>query len=407
MKPAREYPARIPVYVLDADDSIVFASRLWINLTPGDIRYRVNEISKQFGGGAGWKNLPQELVNEILGYLLDNLDALKACSLTCKHLFGATRPVIHERLVCLVPTPDPSTPKGSLFSRRQRVPGVFERLVDADRSGLLGYTKHLVIKAGDGYSNQKDVREHLPHLRSIIKLHVLTLDNFHLPPLIPTFNEHFGMLTDTVRHLDIRSACGTELQLLYIICQFPLLEDLTIMSPAGAVKKQRFHVPMITQSPPLRGTLVLVRTRAPELYEGLAAFPGGLNFRSLELFKCGEPLAVFAACGRTVTSISYLWLWGDVDSEPNPFPDPYCNITIVDYSDPPGPQAMCSPRKIRGPPQLVQPLADSLLDPPNARNDNFEPAQRIRIVDSKRGAPVEPAVVVERRWLEGFGRFVG
>jgi len=318
MKPAREYRARSSVCAfLDANTPIGFASRLWIDLTLGDIRHRINEISEQFTG-AGWKNLPQELVDEILGYLLGDLNALKASSLTCKHLFGATRPLIHQRLVCSgsTSTPDPTNPKGFLFSRRQRVPGVFERLIEADRSGVLRYTRHLTIKVEDGHLNQRDV-EHLPHLRSIIRLHGLTLDNFHLPPFIPVFNEHFGMFTDTVRRLDIRSACGTELQLSYIICQFPLLEDLTIMSPAEDATKHGIHVPVITQSPPLRGTLVLVRTRARELYEGLAAFPSGLNFRSLELYKCGEPLAVFAACGRTVTSISYLWLWGDVDSESN------------------------------------------------------------------------------------------
>ena len=89
------------------DDSDVrkgFASRLGINLIPlRDVRERVGDISKQFTG-AGWKHLPQELVDEILGYLLDDLDAFKACSLICKLLFGATRPLIHER-VCLASRP--------------------------------------------------------------------------------------------------------------------------------------------------------------------------------------------------------------------------------------------------------------------------------------------------------------
>ena len=305
--------------VNDADIPIGYPTRLWtkiIKLTPGGIQRRVGKTSKQFTG-AGWKNMPQELVDEILGYLLADLDALKASSLTCKHLFGATRPLIHQRLVCLGSTPDPPKHKESLFSRRQRAPGMFERLIEADRSGVLHYTRHLTIKLEDGYLDQRDVREHLPHLRSIIRLHSLTLDNFYLPPFVSVFIQYFGIFTNTVRHLDIRSARGTELQLYYIICQFPLLEDLTIMSATGVTSKTGIPAPTLVRSPPLQGTLVLARTCARELYEGLAAFPNGLNFRSLELFKCGEPLAVFAACGRTVTSISYLWLWGDVDSESN------------------------------------------------------------------------------------------
>ena len=67
----------------------------WVKLMPGGKQRRVDDISKQFTG-AGWKHLLLELVDEILGYLLDDLDALRACSLTCKHLFGTTRPLIHQ-----------------------------------------------------------------------------------------------------------------------------------------------------------------------------------------------------------------------------------------------------------------------------------------------------------------------
>jgi len=91
----------------------------------------------------------QELVDDTLHYLLDDLNTLMACSLTCKYFFGATRPLIHRRLVCS----GSSTvhPRPSLFARPKRDPGAFRRLVDADRSGVLRYTRHLTIKA-DGSS---------------------------------------------------------------------------------------------------------------------------------------------------------------------------------------------------------------------------------------------------------------
>ena len=288
-------------------------------------------------------------MDEILGYLLDDLDALKASSLTCKRLFGATRPLIHRRLVCLGLNPDLPKPKRSLFSRRKRDLGLFERLIDADRSGVLRYTRHLTIKVEDGYRSQRGMQEHLPHLRSITKLDTLTLNTF---PLHPVFHEQFGIFTNTLRHLDIRNAYGTAQHLSYIICRFPLLEDLTIMSPAETpleqgFPEQGFYVPTITQSPPLRGTLVLAQTRSQGLYEGLAALPGGLNFRSLELFDCGDPQAVFASCGRTVTSISHAWLRGDVDSERVPLFRHILRCNLWDYSDRNGSQSMRGSRKIR------------------------------------------------------------
>ena len=321
MDPAREYQARTPVLSPnDTNISIGFASILWIHLTPGYIRRRIDNISKQFTG-AGWKTLPQELVDEITGYLLGDLDALKACSLTCKRLFGATRPLIHQRLVLVDSRPEHPEPKQSLFRSWKRDPGAFSRLVDADRSGILRYTRHLTLKLENASSrprfNPTDMQRYIPRLRSITKLHGLTLDSFHLLPFTPVFDEHFGMFTNTLRHLDIRRVDCVEQYLLHIICQFPLLEDLTIVSPVGELNADPGRPVPTIKSPPLRGTLVLAQTRSRDLYEGLAAFPGGLNFRSLELFKCGDPQAVFAACEHTATSISYFWLCDDVDSELN------------------------------------------------------------------------------------------
>jgi len=287
-----------------ADIPIGYASHLWTTLTLGGIQRRVDDISKQFTG-AGWKSLPQELVNEILGYLLGNLPALKACSLTCKRLFGATRPLIHQRLVCLDTRPDPLKQKRYLFSRRRRTRGVFERLVNADRSGILRYTRHLTFEPTDGTLKSliclMDLQEYLPQLRSIAKLDGLTLDNLYLPHSIPAPNEISGRFVDTLRHLDIRNAFGTEQQLLYLVCWFPRLEDLTIVSP-NTQPRTPIQMPTITQSPPLQGKLVLVDA----LSKDLAALPGGVNFRSLELAWC-DPQPVLAACGHTAASVSYLW----------------------------------------------------------------------------------------------------
>ena len=319
------YHSQVPARTIDsADVPTGYASRLWKTLIPGDIQHSIDGIFKQFTG-SGWENLPQELVDEIVGYLLDDPDALRACSLTCKCLFGATRPLIHERLVCLGSRPERPKVAGSLFSRHDRnpeTPGTFERLIDADRLGVLRYTRHLTFKPKNGsinpHFNPRDMQEYLPHLRTITKLHTLTLNTFHLHSFIPIFDEHFGMFTHTLRHLDIRGAGCVVRELLYIICQFPLLEDLTIVSPPNEYTANPGDpIPRVTQSPPLRGKLVLVQADSRDLSHGLAAFPGGLNFRSLELSGCKHLGAALTACGHTATSISYLWRGGGIDSESN------------------------------------------------------------------------------------------
>ena len=289
-----------------------------MKLTPVSIQQRVDDISKQFAG-TGWKRLPQELVDQILGYLLDDLNALAACSLTCKPLFGATRPLIHQR-VHLVSRPTwrlYPKPKEPLFSLRKRGPEAFERLIDADRLGILRYTRYLTINMGDGTFNPENMQKYHPYLRSITNLQSLTLVPFRIHPFIPVFNECFGTFTSALRLLDIRNAYTTGRQLPYIISQFPLLEDLTIMAPIedDAQPGHRHLVPAITHSPPLRGKLILGQVYSSELSDGLVALPGGLNCRSLEFFRCGDSQVVLEACGHSVTSISYMWCVWNSDGE--------------------------------------------------------------------------------------------
>lgn len=190
---------------------------------------------------------------------------------------------------------------------------------NADHSGLLHYTRHLTFGIEDGFFFPRNMEQYLPHLRSITKLHALTLITFHAHLFIPVFNQYFGMFASTLRRLDLRNAYCTEQQFLYIISQFPLLDDLRILSPIEMVSHPRHQVPAIRQSPPLRGKLVLAQAYSRELFEGLAAFPGGLHFRSIELFRCGSPRPVLEACSHSVTSISYLWYtWNSTNGNSNP-----------------------------------------------------------------------------------------
>jgi len=264
-------------------------------------------------------------VDEILGCLLGDLCSLKACSLTCKRLFGATRPLIHQHLV-IDSRLYHSKPKLWLFGRRKKDPGPFERLIDADRLGVLPYTRHLIFKAKFPYSSTcfdpSDLQEHLPRIRSITKLHTLTLQSFPVSQFYPVVGEYFGAFFSTLRHLDMRNTHATVQQLLYFVCQFPLLEDLTIVVSYWEYINHR--VPTITQSPPLRGKLVLVRPASLGLFEGLAALPGGLNFHSVEFFGCtkwryptADSSVILGACSRTVTSVSYLLRTGGDECESN------------------------------------------------------------------------------------------
>ena len=256
------------------------------------------------------------------------MDALKACSLTSKHFLSATRPLIHQRLYLTSDTgqtleyPGPRRPSLTKpFSCRESVPEAFERLIDADRSGLLCHTRHLTFKIINGTLSPTNVQEHLPHLQSITKLRDLTLVSFDVHPFIPVFNQCFGMFTNALRHLGVQHAWGAGEKLLYIVCQFPLLEDLTIVSLIERVVRPghpKILVPTIAQSPPLGGKLFLAHAYSKDLFEGLAALPGGPNFRSLESIwrHCADLQDVLTA-SHTVTSVSSLWQVPDTESNPS------------------------------------------------------------------------------------------
>ena len=238
--------------------------------------------------------------------------------MTCKRFFAAARPLIHQRLVCLGergcydPEPD----------KNKRDPRPFEELIDAGRSGVLPYTRHLTFKVKYRFYPPRfhpgDIQEYLPHLRSITRLRSLTLEKFYLPPFIPVFNENFGMFANTLRYLDIRDAECPAPELLYIICQFSLLEDLAIVCPASEGIAHSGHpVTTVARSPPLRGKLLASRVFSKEFFDGLAALPGGPKFSSLEISWCRNQEAVVEACNRTATSVSYLWTVSDSNGEPN------------------------------------------------------------------------------------------
>ena len=285
----------------------------------GDIRERVDDVSKQFSG-AGWKRLPQELVDEILGCLRDDLGALKACSLTCKPLFAATRPLIHQR-VCLASSLswiERPKPKGSLFTLRRGDPEALRQLADADRSDLLHHIRHIIFKMEDASFNPGNIHKYHPYLRSMTNLRSLTLKPFRAHQIIPISSECLDMFTNPVQQPNTRNVYVTDRQLLSIVPQFPLLEDLTIVSPTLAVGRPEHPFPATTQSPSLRGKLALVQANSKELFDGLAVLPGGLNCRSLELHRCKDPQAVLDACSHSVTSVSYSWgLWQNGAGESN------------------------------------------------------------------------------------------
>ena len=251
----------------------------------------------------GWKNLPQELVDEILTYLKDDFHSLVSCSRSCKALFCSTRPLIH-RTLCL--STGISTDRCCSNARNL---AQFNKLRLAERAQVLQYTVHLIIRLGSDFI-PANLRPHLQHFRTtrgIISLEIYLPDARHF---LPTFDDCFGHIAPTLRSLILIGGQNPVENLFHFVPRFPLLQDLDLATTTFTGRKpcQPFTPTEVSTPPPLDGTLRF-RVNYPTITftRSTANIPGGIHFRSVEMHRVrGAPLQVILnACSNTLESITF------------------------------------------------------------------------------------------------------
>lgn len=290
--------------------AVEFRPRFWKKLLPTASQQKPEQAPPAAECVNGWNRLPPELVDEILGYLSDDLPSLKACSLTCKVILGSARPLIGSWL-CLTP-PKVRRSKGrfirSLLKRSKEGSDPVERLIAVDRQGHLRNIRHLVLGTGELSLVPHCLQSYIPYFLSITNLRTLTIDNLDVSAFMPLFDDCLAMFTHSLRSLDIRHVWDSERELLLFISQFPLLDDLSIRSCYAVYSFLGPSPLMVQTSPPFRGHLNLSFIMdSQSLCEAMVQLPGGLHFTSLELKGCREPVAILTACQFTLRSVSYTW----------------------------------------------------------------------------------------------------
>ena len=365
--------------------TVGFTSRLWKKLLQTASRHKPQRAPTAAECPSGWNRLPPELVDEILGYLSDDLPSLKTSSLTCKVMLCSARPLIRSWLY-LTPTQN-RKPKGrfikSLLKRSKEGSDGFDRLITADRQGLLQHTRHLVIKTSGLSLIPQSIQPYIPHLRSITKLRTLVIDGLDVSAFMPVFNDCLGMFTHSLRSLDIKHIWDSDRELLSFISRFPLLEDLSIRYCYALYFFLGPLPPMLRTSPPFRGRLNLsLIMDSQTLCEAMAQLPGGLHFTSLELKGCGKPGAILTACQLTLRSVTYTWttVLGKHHFTPHKR-----SILTVPFSrrSCPRPQRQFCTREIRIQGRPRKSLHHSGLALPNPLENQLHGIQRIHNLDPK------------------------
>ncbi|KAF9781719.1 hypothetical protein BJ322DRAFT_240621 [Thelephora terrestris] len=255
--------------------------------------------------------LPQELVDHIMEMLQDDLQALKACSLTCKAMFASTRHLIHRTLRLTVHN------EKSVLARAKHLR---HRKCDHDEVGLrlltckkerqlLQYTQQVCISMPQAFTPDT-LQPHLHHFQSLDRVHTLTIEHFDSIPWAHDHKTYFLHFYPTLTSLTLTHAINHYRLLLQFAFQFPNLENLCIEELVnGERSRSELYVPtVIDQSPPLCGHLRLVGvdTAVPWPVDLTLELPNGINFRSVELeaFFGSRAQHVLNACAGTLESLT-------------------------------------------------------------------------------------------------------
>ena len=265
----------------------------------------------------GCMGLPQELVDHVMDVLYDDLQTLRACSLTCRAMFASTRRLIHQTLHLTrrkydeVLTVNGTEESILLEWDFKNIAGLnfMSHMAECD---LLRYIRRVHIHNSCTFTPNA-LLPHLHHFRSLDRVHALIIEDYHAITWANYHKPFFIHLRPTITSLTLRRPFGHRQLVIQFALQFPNLENLCLEQPEGQWIGEYVDVPVVVdQFPPLRGHLRLVDPEAELMGLGLIEFTRELgkeiSFRSVELEGSfsGRSLAqrILNSCASTIEDLT-------------------------------------------------------------------------------------------------------
>jgi hypothetical protein len=263
-----------------------------------------------------WMDLPQEVVDYIVFMLGNDLQSLKACSLTCKAMFVSTRCVIHRK-ICLTWEKNwelLTVAERQRYIRGERQGTAVRVLSSIAAHGLLQYARHLSISL-DRICTPANLLPFNHHFQRFDRIQELNIYRLDTPGFLENFDTYFANFVPTLRSLHLEVPAGDSRQILDFICRFPHLEDLSL-----EVSSRDYHdwriwksgsSPVVKSMPHFRGRLRLrgITKWRGYLLQQLISLPGKRRFRFIDFRACsaevGQPIV--DACSGTLESVSITW----------------------------------------------------------------------------------------------------
>jgi hypothetical protein len=245
---------------------------------------------------------PQELVEQIISYLIYDNRALLACSATCYSWYIATFPHLHHTL---------TTDNRSLPGKRGKESSWPNPLRRTYKLGLLPLVKRLRIRPGQRgfhqFTPKKLGGRTLSYFSALTNLQELGIDYLQVSSFMPTIQQCFGHLSPTLQVLALKGPEGSCRQILYFIGLFPNLQDLKLLYPFIWDEQESSADAALgpLSIPPLRGRLTLRCFTRERLIEEMISHFGGLRFRQMDLFGVKSVQLLLDACAETLETLRF------------------------------------------------------------------------------------------------------
>ena len=255
-----------------------------------------------------------------MSILWDDLRSLKACSLTCKVMFGSARRLIHRKIYLsseknweLL-----TIPERQRYIRGERHELAVRVLSRIAAHGLLPYARHLFININKNFT-PANIQPYLHLFQCFDRIQELSIYCLDTPGFLENFDTFFANFVPTLRSLHLDTPTGDTRDILDFVCRFPHLDDLTLMMTMSAAPSdwrtwrtwRSGTLPAVRSVPPFRGKLRLcgMTEWRGYLLQQLASLPGKCCFRSIDFrnceFEAEQPMV--DACSGTLESVSTTW----------------------------------------------------------------------------------------------------
>ena len=242
-------------------------------------------------------SLPYEIVEMIIAHLTRDLDALKACSLTCRSWYIATVPHIHHTLTLRDNSRDESRYELDPLSALHGL-------------GLVSLIKEIRVSGrfpewGSWFVPQAFSPDDLRHFSAFANVQALKLESLKIHDFIPGAERYFGHLSPTLRSIRLWSPCCTPRQLSHFLSLFSNLDNVNIGFPNNPSHASTPNTELVLFSAPrLRGQLELHGFDWIETWTDLITSCGGLRFHYMDLCWVGGCVPfLLGACAETLETL--------------------------------------------------------------------------------------------------------